>query len=828
MDRKVLPVTFRQLSRHMATGMLRAFLLPSLLLVMLPCVLAQFVVQGRVVDERSQEPLAFVHVLPEGVREGGTTDINGRFSLEVAQPTVRLRFSYVGYAPLERMVEAGAPVLVQMVRAAVELQAVEILPGENPAHRIIDRVYANRKVNDGLRNRSHRYRSYSKTVFTAAVDSALLNDPERLATLDTNDREALDWLEKHHLLLIESATRRSFIPPANEKEEVLAMRVSGLKDPALLALAASTKTFSIYAPQIVLNDKNYLSPISPGCTDRYLFILQDTLYQGADTVFIISYQPRSGRRFDALKGALYVNTDGYALQNVIAEPVERSGGVSVKLQQQFQRVGGGGAWFPVQLNTFLYMDFVQVGSWRLLGVGRTYLKDIELDVDVTRREVRGPELVVEKMALRKDDEQWLGLREGPLDERDLRTYHVMDSLGEKFDLDLKLKFFAALATGRLPLGPVDLRLDRILHYNGYEGLRLGAGLATNDRISRYFSLGGYYAYGFGDRTAKYGGDLTVKPRPGRDLQLVLAHVDDVQESGGVLLPRTRPLLSNEGARFWFVDRMDRVERQSAELALRLSSSMKLWLGTERLQLQNLLGYQYVEQLTEDITYRRSRFSAGGLSATLRFAFREQQVQLPDRQLMIASRWPVLHVQVYKAVAGLWEGEEDLWRVNLLVDKMFRLRMLGDLSLRMMGGMAQSDAPYPFLFNLRGTFSERTPLAVNNSFETMRPNEFLADRYVALHVRHNFRNLLYKGRKWRPEPILVGNAAWGGLDGPALHEGYVFTGLQHGYYEAGLQIDNLLRMNTSGFGVGVFTRLGDHRLPREADNLAVKLTMSFAR
>src|SRR5690606_22249493 len=156
-----------------------------------------------------------------------------------------------------------------------ELQTVEVLPGENPAHRIINNVRENRKQNDGMHERSHRYRSYSKTIFTAALDSAILNDPEKLAALDTNDREAVDWLDRQHLLMMESATAKSFIPPAAEKEEVLAMRVSGLKDPSLLALAASTKTFSVYAPQIDLYEKSYLGPIGPGSTDRYLFLLQD-------------------------------------------------------------------------------------------------------------------------------------------------------------------------------------------------------------------------------------------------------------------------------------------------------------------------------------------------------------------------------------------------------------------------------------------------------------------------------------------------------------------------------------------------------------------------
>ena len=802
---------------------LRTIAFFSLLLPL--AVKAQHVVHGTVVDDATLEPLAFVHVLADGEREGTTTGIDGHFRLAIGNADALLRFSYVGYAPLAITADEGEAMLVRMKRTAHELKTVEVLPGENPAHRIINNVRANRKQNDGMHERSHRYRSYSKTIFTAALDSAILNDPDKLAALDSNDREAVDWLDRQHLLMIESATRRSFIPPAAEKEEVLAMRVSGLKDPSLLALAASTKTFSVYAPQIDLYERSYLGPIGPASTDRYLFLLQDTLYQGNDSVFVISFQPRRGKKFDALKGVLYVNTDGYALQSVIAEPVERAGGVSMKLQQQFQKIDGK-AWFPVQLNTFLYLDFVNVGQWKAIGIGRTYLEDIEVDVEVERKEVRGPELVMEKEAVRKDEELWSALRIAPLDQRELRTYHTMDSLGEEFGLDRKVKWLSIVATGRLPIGPVDFHLRHLFAYNGHEGARVGAGLSTNDKVSRYFSIGGYAAYGFADEAAKYGGDLTIKPRPGREFRLRGYFANDVEESGGVEFMEHRTLFSNEGQRMWFVDRMHQVRRIGGEAVFRVNSSLKLRLGSEWAERSDLQGYRFAERLTEQVTLHKSRFITGDVRLGLRFAFREQVMRLPDRQVALGTKWPVLYVQLSRSMEGLWQGEEEIWRASAMVERAFKLRMLGTLSVRAMGGMADPRSPYPFLFNLRGTFDRDLPFSVENTFEAMLPNEFLADRYASLHLRHSFGNLLFKGRKWRPVPILVGAAAWGILDHPELHSGYGFRSLGSGYYEAGLQIDNILRSGFTGMGVGVYTRLGEHASADPMEDVAIKLTMAL--
>jgi hypothetical protein len=802
---------------------------PILLILLLFAYVAQAgsVITGRVLDSRSQEPLAFVSVLVVGAREGTTTDIDGKFSLQVDQLPAKLRFSYVGYAPLELEADGTAPLTVRLVEAVAELKALEVLPTENPAHRIIKRAIANRAENDGMRERAHRYTSYSKTVFTVEVDSLLRTDSTRIAEMDSSDREGLAFVDSQHLFLMESATRKSFIPPAAEKEEVLAMRVSGLKDPSFLALAAQTKTFSIYEPQITISEKTYLGPLAPASTNKYLFLLEDTLYQGADSVFVISYKPRSRTKFNGLKGLLYIHTGGYAVQNVTAEAAEREEGFSIRFQQLHEKVQDK-AWFPTQLNAFIYLDNVDFGIGKPYGVTRTYLKEIELDVDIARKEVRGPELVMDRMSTRQPEDYWNALRTDSLDSKDLKTYHVIDSLGEEIDLDKKVKWFSALTTGRLPIGPVDLLLDKVMRYNGYEGFRLGAGLATNDRLTRYASVGGYVGYGFKDEGWKYGGFLTIKPWYGRDIALKLFHENDLVESGGVAFEGPKRWISTESTRWLYVNRMDRSERTGAQLAFRAGGSLKLWVGTERELRINDIGYQFAEPPVEGVTVLRNSFLTGGVTMGARFAFRERIARLPDREVALGTKWPVLSVSAFRSFAGLWEGELETWRVNASLDKVFHIRLVGDLSLRLMGGIADPDAPYSYLYNLRGTNGGGTKddpallLAADNTFQTMVANEFLADRYAAFHLKHSFGTLLVKGKHFKPRPGIVYNAAMGGLSNPQNHQGLSFTPLKDPFLEAGVVVDGLL----SSVGLGVYYRHGAYALEQQSDNFVFKITSSF--
>lgn len=794
------------------------------LAALLPCCLAaQVAVTGRTVDARTFEPLPFVNITVDGTRTGTVSDIDGRFTIAAAALPVTLRFTYVGYDATTLSVTDAAPVTVRLSERSELLREAVILPGENPAHRIIKAVHRNRKENDGMRHRAHRYRSYSKTIFTALLDSAKLDDTAWIASLDTSAREAYDFFNSQHLLLIESATEKSFDPPAREQERVLAMRVSGLKDPSLLALAASTTTFSIYEPTIALMDRTYAGPIGAGSTDMYFFLLEDTLYRGTDSVFVISFRPRKGRKFDGLKGLLYVNTDGYAVQNAIAEPVEQEGGIGLKVQQLHERVGG--AWFPVQMNTTFLLSNVSVNSWTMTGIGRTYLRDIEVDVDIARGETRGPAFTAEKMMTRNDETYWTALRNDTLDAKDLKTYHVIDSLGEAENLDRKLLWITALSTGFIPWGPFDIELGRILAYNRYEGLRLGAGLRTNDNVTRYASIGGYAAYGFNDREWKWGGDLRVKPDPARSFELRGYYAHDVAESGGVSFKGPRPLFNADQVRLLYMDRMDRIERMGGEVSFRLGGSLKLWVGTAAEQRTNDLGYAYAHAIGEGITLFNDVFRTGEVNVDLRYAFRERIAQLPDRQINMGTKWPVVQVSFTQAVDGLWGGDQEFWRVSAMTEKTFRTRRMGTPTVRVMAGMASPDAAYSWLFNLRGSKAEKFGVNTPFAFETMLPNEFLADRFAVVHFRHSFGRLLVKTKKWQPIPVIVTSAGWGSLEQPADHRGLSFRAMEHGFYESGAELT--FQSGLSTFGVGGYWRYGPYTLPEASDNFTAKLALGFA-
>ena len=114
---------------------------------------------------------------------------------------------------------------------------------------------------------------------------------------------------------------------------------------------------------------------------------------------------------------------------------------------------------------------------------------------------------------------------------------------------------------------------------------------------------------------------------------------------------------------------------------------------------------------------------------------------------------------------------------------------------------------------------------------MRPYEFLSDRYGNLFLSHHFGTLLFKTRFLQPDISLHNNIGWGTLSKPEDHQFATFNTKEEVYFEGGLQLDNLLKLNYAnlgyfGFGTAAFCRYGAYAFSDFEDNLALKITLNF--
>ena len=123
--------------------------------------------------------------------------------------------------------------------------------------------------------------------------------------------------------------------------------------------------------------------------------------------------------------------------------------------------------------------------------------------------------------------------------------------------------------------------------------------------------------------------------------------------------------------------------------------------------------------------------------------------------------------------------------------------------------------------------------VRGTFQTMRPNEFVVDKFTHLFVEHNFGSLLFNTKHFKPELKIYQSIGWGMLGQQQRHRGIPIQDMSKGYFESGIMLANLLRLpilnfGYFGLGVGLFMRYGPYWIPTSAwDNMAIKIDMNVS-
>lgn len=791
------------------------------LLLFVVCSLQAFAqAKGRVIDAASHEPLAFVAVVDKSTNKGTYTDIDGYFELPLNVGT-RVAFAFVGYESKEVVFQGDSPWQVALSTKPYTLSEVVIRAGENPAERIIKLAIANKDNNDPEKGRSFTYDSYNKLVFTFALDSAVANDPTKYNSLDSNAKQMVDYTNEQHLFLMESVSKRKFLPPGKSEETIIASRVSGLTNPQFALLSAQIQSFSFYGEMVNIFDLQLLSPLAEGSFKKYLFVLEDTTYSAADTVFTISFRPRKGKNFAGMKGQLFINTHGYAIQNVIAEPYDPVGGWKVKIQQQYEFVQGK-KWFPMQLNSFIDMPVNSSDEFTMRGIGKSYIKNLMLDASLRSSEFTPVVLQMAPNATQAPDSVWSKYRDRTFDERDARTYHVVDSMGKAENFDQKLGMLSILSTGKLPWGKVSFDLDRLLRFNNYEGLRAGIGMHTNDRLSKVFSIGGYWGYGFRDKQDKYGGDLIVNVYRKRTMWLKTSYEHEVMEMGGNQLDKSGiSLLGNANVYPLFISRMDRRDKYQVEFNGRVIGNLSANVFANAQRITSFGNYKFLQPLSTDESRVWTQYDVNEIGTQVRWAPGEKLARMGNREIRLGGRFPVVLARITKGDNFFNEAPFDYWRYDVNVEKRFRIKNVGDLTITAIAGRVEGNVPLSLLYNARGTnanFSIASPLA----FETMRTNEFQHSEFAAVHIRHNFKTLLLKTKSFAPQFQLVHNMMWGDINNASQHS-FAVQAVRKGFFESGLQIDGLLKSQFTALGIGTFYRYGPYALDGFKNNVVFKLT-----
>lgn len=773
-------------------------------------------------DGISLEAMPFVKVIPNNGKPG-FTDIDGRFIVPLEATEIQLRF--MGYKDSLYILNALQSDTIFMWSTVQNVSEVTVVAGENPAHRIMDLVIKNRKQNHPLANDAFTYKSYSKFIFDAddGLKDRLVNAPEDDSTLT-----ALQFLNKQHLFMLESATERKFIPPAKDREDIIAYKISGLTLPIFSTFAQSLQAFNFYDNEFELLTNKYINPIAEGGTDRYLFILQDTTVVGNDTTFTISYRPRINKNFKGLEGTMYVNTNGYAIEKVIASPYSRDTTESTfkaKIVQEYEFIDGK-KWFPTNLSTQVELKGLSLSSngGYVTGKGNTYIKDIVINPDDLKKRGFGNIAIAtdEKAGIVKD-EVWDEYRNNSLTEKEERTYHVVDSISKEANFDKKLTALMALATGKIRLNKINLLLDRIVDYNIYEGVRLGAGLETSELLMKKITLGGYFGWATRDKEWKYGGYSIFDISKRNGFQISLKYQQDLLHRGGNEFTKKGFNLGNtEAYARLYRTFMERQRLAEIKIAYEPLGNLKLYLSGNYQRVEFTKGYNYFP--VDTAYFWGSKVDLAETSLEIQWNIRERILLLGDIRMTEPSKYPKLSFKFTKGWKGIAQSQMDYVRLHFKITQEINSLRFGEFNWTLLASQSFGDVPLFLKQNAVGTRQDWN-ISTANTFETAFPGEFYHDRQASLFLRYGFPTIKTKAKWNEPQFIIHHGIGYGDFKNRAEHT-QIFGSMDKGLYEAGLILNGMLKVNIISIGVGAFYRYGYYANVNEVKNIVPKISVKI--
>lgn len=787
----------------------------AFLFLMGPVLYAQNTIKGKIIDSETKEPLAFATVVINGDnRQGVSSDIEGTFVYKSTSPISSVSCSYMGYENFSTPVlKKDSEIVIAMVRSKFDLNEVVIESGENPANAIIRKVIANKELNNPENINSFKYRCYNKLIYDYRSDS-----PDKKDSLLIRQK-----LKGSRLFMMESVTNRKFIKPDISEEVVIGTKVSGFENPTFASLATDFQPFSFYKDNIRLFNINYLNPISKGSLKKYKFRIEDTIYQQKDTVYILSFRPQANKNFDGLKGFLYINTNKYAVQNVIASPFEK-GKIDIRIQQQYAFIDNK-YWFPQQLNYALIFNEFPTKTIGMILDGKSYIDQVEVDIPLNKKEFSLEVVRMDSEAAKKDSLFWDNSRAEKLNNAEMTTYKVIDSIGKKANFDGFLTFMEKFAQGRIPAGPIDIDLSKTFSYNKYEKLRLGTGFYTNEKLFKDLTLGGFFGYGMEDHDWKYGGEILYRISKENEMVVGAKYQQNLMETGNYGLNTYEPSLYN--FRNYIGYQYDMIRQNNLNFSFRTLRYLKF-----KVDFNHTKTTPRYEYLFNDGNRDFRNYTTTDLTFHLRFAYKEKFVNSMNQRYSMGTKYPVFNLAYTKGIKNLIDSDFDYNRIEASVQQSFFTKNFGQTDYRLEAGFIEKPLPYGLLFTGEGSYDSKSAIIMKNTFQTLRPYEFLSDSYVNLFLSHNFGGLLFKSGKFQPGVTWHNNFGWGNLSDKSAHQVIAFKTKDKIFTETGLQIDNILKINymniaNLGLGFGVYYRYGAYSHPEFNDNLTFKFSMAMS-
>ena len=765
------------------------------------------VVSGSVIDATTGEALPFVNVAFLDSKIGTITDINGKYVLETYYATDTLIASFVGYQLKKERVRRDQEQVIDFrwEPSSVELAEVVIKPTEreNPAHALLRKVIANKKINDREKLEAYQYETYNKVEFDLNNMSEDFVERKIFKPFEFifDNIDSTDEKPSLPIFMTESLSEYYYRQkPKEQKEFIKATKVSGIENESVSQfLGDMYQNVNIYDNFLVVFGKNFVSPIANFGLGYYRYYLTDSAYIDNNWCYKLEFVSKRKQTL-TFQGDIWINDTTYAVKRVegaIADDANINFVEKLWVKQEYDQVEHE-VWMLVRDQ--LVVDF-NIAEQTIGFYGRktaTY-RDFIINEPKEDEFYAGPDNVVVADDVNDQGEDiWDENRHIELTEKEAAIYHMVDTMKTIPQFNTYIDMITLVISGYYVNGKVEIGpYFKTYSFNAIEGHRFRLGGRTSNDFSTRLMLEGYGAYGTKDGEFKYsiGGEYFITKRPRQfigayftqDLeQLGTSQEAFSQDNLLVSLFRTNP-----------ANKLTRVD----EFKLYYE---RVWFDgfSNRLLLR-----QRVMSPRGDLLYLRfdgeggieevDNITTSEIALNTRFAFREKFVSGEFTRISLGTKYPVFEVHLAFGIPDLLDSEYEYQKLIMRIDHKVQLGALGYVRYWAEGGKIWGALPYPLLEIHSGN---ETFFYDERAFNTMRYFEFVSDEYASMAITHHLEGFflnripLFRKLKWRE--VIGARALIGNYSKENLREMLLLPGmnvLREPFAEAHVGIENILKI-----------------------------------
>ncbi|MDW7695296.1 DUF5686 family protein [Flammeovirgaceae bacterium SG7u.111] len=678
------------------------------------------------------------------------------------------------------------------------------------AELIIQQVLANADSNNFLRQGAYKYDFYEKTkVDLTFTPNMIEHDPDSLFLSMIKSKN------RHHLYLLETYGSNTHSKVGKSQTTIKAAKESGLKMDELKNTEIGLNNISLYENNIVMYGERFISPLGKSYK-QYFFTLENSYKrQEGDSIYQIAFSGKPNSFNRTLKGRLYISSKNYSIAMITFS----YNGVLRKITyyQQLLYFGKKKKWYPIQESSIISLKEYPKKYLGSTITKQSYYSNLDFS---TKRDLQFGIILFDNFN-EENEEFWELKREENLTETERLSYLTDYQNYDGSKLKKWYKISKAFYKNELAFNWIGIDLNNLFKINSYEFLRLGIGARTSEKLFSRFSVGAYTAYGFEDQAWKYGGDFDFYLTKNKNFSLGGSYVKDLEEPGrNDYLNTTQSFF-----RRLFTSRMDILRKTSVDFSGRLNQNIEIKLEGAKYSKENTYDYIYRPEasLIQDNPYK--------LHFTELNFMGKYEIAGGD-QLFGNFSYPAFFINYSKGINTLLDGEFSYSRLSGKVDFTIYYPKYGESSITIEAGVVEPNNPYPVLFNGRGgknSIGYSSGIFIKDAFQTMDLYGFVTNKFTNIFVTHNFKKLIPKEGKFKPELGIAFNAGWGVFDGNKEdHVGITFEDYSKGFYETGLLFNNLLKSKIlglvkGGLGVAFYYTVGPYAEKHVFRNTSVRFT-----